>query len=333
MMARYDDRAVVAVGDEGLDSVGLESLDESKGLFAGLVARADGDDVRVGLSRVAGSVLDCESVSDLQAGLKRVVAVDDCDGAGVAVGEDGGNGIGLNGSDIVAAVVNDVEVVDALLGARVIGELYEAFLLEEEKCAGLVGVVSGDDDGCAGLKLGEIAHAVAVDAERLIVDLCSGDEVSAVGSVEAVEVGGVLEVVCVKLAVCKSGVGQDVIIVNNDLKVVALGSKNVLDGLKDLGVGGGACADDQRGQGSGSFGRVCGSLGCGRLRGGGGACAATASGENAECEYECEDDGKSLLHFVFLLFRKYFGQVHYIKMMDYLLILLSVLTAIYRPSS
>ena len=205
-----DDRAVVAVGDEGLDSVGLESLDESKGLFAGLVARADGDDVRVGLSRVAGSVLDCESVSDLQAGLKRVVAVDDCDGAGVAVGEDGGNGIGLNGSDIVAAVVNDVEVVDALLGARVIGELYEAFLLEEEKCAGLVGVVSGDDDGCAGLKLGEIAHAVAVDAERLIVDLRSGDEVSAVGSVEAVEVGGVLEVVCVKLAVCKSGVGQDV---------------------------------------------------------------------------------------------------------------------------
>ena len=34
-------------------------------------------------------------------------------------------------------------------------------------------------------------------------------------------------------------------------------------------------------------------------------------GENGEGEYQCEDDSESLLHFVFLLFRKYFGLVPY----------------------
>ena len=129
-----DDRAVVAVGDEGLDSVGLESLDESLDLLAVLFACADCDYVCVGLGSFAVGVLSCESVlSNAVAGLQSVVAVYDGDGAFVAVLELCGNGVGLDSLDIVAVVVNDVENGDSLFKGSVLGQLDQAFLLEEEK--------------------------------------------------------------------------------------------------------------------------------------------------------------------------------------------------------
>ena len=184
-------------------------------------------------------------------------------------------------------------MVDALLGARVIGELYEAFLLEEEKCAGLVGVVSGDDDGCAGLKLGEIAHAVAVDAERLIVDLGSGDEVSAVGSVEAVQVRGVLEVVGVERAVRQGLVGQDIVVIGDDLELVALVGKRLLDLLEDLCVRGGGGADLQH------FQLAVGGLGSGGIGGGSsvsGLALGCAAGEGGNDQQSGKNDCKYPFH-------------------------------------
>ena len=145
----------------------------------------------IGLSGVAVSGLGGECVCDLQTGLDRVVAVDDGDGALIAACQLGRNGVCLDRGDVVAAVVDDVEVADALLSACILGESDEAFLLEEEKCAGLVGVVCGDDDGSAVCEVSKRGHAVAVDAERLVVDKSCGDEVGSVGLVVALEVGGV----------------------------------------------------------------------------------------------------------------------------------------------
>ena len=79
----------------------------------------------------------------MQARAQRVVAVDDGDGARVAVFKLGGNGVGLDRGDNEAVVVDDVEVGDALLGGGVGGQLDQALLLEQEQGAGLVGVVGG----------------------------------------------------------------------------------------------------------------------------------------------------------------------------------------------
>ena len=115
-----NDGAVVGLGDELLDSVGLESLDESLDLLAVLFACADCDYVCVGLGSFAVGVLSCESVlGNAVAGLQSVVAVYDGDGAFVAVLELCGNGVGLDSLDIVAVVVNDVENGDALFKGSV----------------------------------------------------------------------------------------------------------------------------------------------------------------------------------------------------------------------
>ena len=46
-----------------------------------------------------------------------------------------------------------------------------------------------------------------------------------------------LEVVCIESALGESLVGQDVIVIDNDVQGVALGCKSVLDLLEDLGMG------------------------------------------------------------------------------------------------
>ena len=171
-----NDGAVVGLGDELLDSVGLESLDESLDLLAVLIACADCDYVCVGIGSFAVCILGSESVlSNTVACLKSVVAVDDGDGAFVTVLELCGNGVCLNSLNIIAVVVNDIENGNTLIKGSVLGQLDQAFLLEEEKCAGAVAVVSGDDDGCAFGNLGDAGNAVAVDAERLIVDDCCSE--------------------------------------------------------------------------------------------------------------------------------------------------------------
>ena len=129
-------------------------------------------------------------------------------------------------------------MADALFRGGILRQGDETFLSEEEQRAGLVAVVGGDQNGSALGDFIERGNAVAEKTERLIVDETGGNEVRAVAGVEAVQVRGVLEVVGVKLAVFKSGVGQDVIIENNDLEIVAFLGEEGLDLLKDLGVRG-----------------------------------------------------------------------------------------------
>ena len=140
------------------------------------------------------------------------------------------------------------------------------------------------------------------------MDETGGNEVRAVAGIEAVQIRGVLEVVGVELAVFKSGVGQNVIIENNDLEIVAFLGEEGLDLLKDLGVRGGGSADGDglfrgglfgRGFGrsfrSGSFGSGGGFRGG---RGGGGA-----AGGQREQQRESEDNRKNLFHFDISPFR------------------------------
>ena len=119
------------------------------------------------------------------------------------------------------------------------------------------------------------------------MDGADRDKVGAVFGVEAVEVGLVLEVVCVERAVGQSLVRQDVVIIGDDLEFVAFVGEGLLDLLEDLGVRGGAGADGD------DF--VIG-------RGGGLAAAGTQCDER-ERQHEGEDERRDLFHgsFSFIL--------------------------------
>ena len=103
-----------------------------------------------------------------------------------------------------------------------------------------------------------------------------------------------LEVVCVESALGESLVGQDVIVIDNNVQGVALFCESVLDLLEDLCMGnGGSAYGDLNGF------CCCGSLGsfgcCGSF-GGCGGCGGAACGK---AEYCCEGQDKSndLFHF------------------------------------
>ena len=57
-----------------------------------------------------------------------------------------------------------------------------------------------------------------------------------------------LEVVGVQIAVLQGGVGQDVVVIDDDLQVIALFGQLILHQLEDFRMGGGAGADHQGGQ-------------------------------------------------------------------------------------
>lgn len=78
--------------------------------------------------------------------------------------------------------------------------------------------------------------SAAVQAHGLDVDGCHGDDVGALLSVEVVEVGGVLEVVCQNSAVFNDVVGNDVVAVGLDIKGDVLLGEDLLCDLEDLRV-------------------------------------------------------------------------------------------------
>ena len=292
--------ALVGLVDEVLNIIGLKCLDESLSLCTVLVAVSYSNDICIGLSCIAGSIFNCKSIGAGKTCCKCIVAVDYCQRTFVAVVELSSYCISLNGNDVVAVVIGDIESCYAVCCICSIGKINEAFLLEEEKCSCLVAVVSGDNDCCAFLNVSYACNAVAVKSERLVVDRSSCYKVSAVGSVEAVEVRCVLEVVCIKLTVCKSLVGENVVIVDNDVKGVALVCESVLYKVEDLAVRCGGCAYSDNvvavggfigsslGIGScvisGSCGILCCSSGSGVGSGCGGvSCACRA----AACEGKC----------------------------------------------
>ena len=140
------------------------------------------------------------------------------------------------------------------------------------------------------------------------MDETGGDEISAVGGVEAVHIGGVLEVVGVQGAVLQGGVGQYIVVIDHDLQVNALLGQGGLDDLQQLAVRCGAGADDQLDRlGGGDLLRRGGSLsgrGFGSGRGGGGCSrcgGGGAAGGEAQDDDEREYKGENLFHFCFLL--------------------------------
>ena len=105
-----------------------------------------------------------------------------------------------------------------------------------------------------------------------------------------------LEVVGVERAVRQGLVGQDIVVVHNDLQVVALSGQGVPDLLEDLCVRGGGGADLQH------FQLAVGSLGSGGIGGGGigrgvsGLTLGCAAGEGGNNQQSGKNDCKYLFH-------------------------------------
>ena len=102
-----------------------------------------------------------------------------------------------------------------------------------------------------------------------------------------------LEVVCVERAVGQGLVRQDVVVIGDDLELVAFVGEGLLDLLEDLGVRGGAGADGD------DF-----VIGRGGVLVVGGLAAAGTQCDERERQHEGEDEGRDLFHgrfsFIFL---------------------------------
>ena len=108
-------------------------------------------------------------------------------------------------------------------------------------------------------------------------------QMGAVLFIEVVQVGDVLEVVGVQLALFQRGVGDDIVVEFHDLQIVAFVSQNLLDNFQNLGVGCGGCADLD--------GLIVGRT------------AAGGQGQGqCQGQYQCND----FFHLVILLFSIYF---------------------------
>ena len=111
-----------------------------------------------------------------------------------------------------------------------------------------------------------------------------------------------LEVVCIKLTVCKSLVGENVIIVDNDVKGVALVCESILYKVEDLAVRCGGCAYSDNvvavggfigsslGIGSCVISGSCGILCCSSSSGVGSGCGGVSCAcRAAACEGKCSE--------------------------------------------
>ena len=97
-----------------------------------------------------------------------------------------------------------------------------------------------------------------------------------------------LEVVRVERAVGQRLVRQDIVVIGDDLELVTLVGKRLLDLLEDLGVRGGAGADGDD--------LVIGGIAVFVV---GGLAAAGAQRHERERQHEGEDEGSDLFHFRF----------------------------------
>ena len=234
--------ALVCVLDVLLNRICFESVDESLCLSTVFIAVSYCDNICICLSCITGSILNCESIAAVKTCCESIVAVDYCERACIAVVELSSNCISLNCNDIVAVVVSDIKSCYAVCCVCTLGKINESLLPEKEKCSCLVAVVSGDNDSCALCNVCNAVNAVSVKSERLVVDRSSCNQVSSVGLVIAVQIRCVLKIVSIKLAVRKSLVGKNIIIIDNDLKIIALLSKCILNEVQDLTVRCGCCA-------------------------------------------------------------------------------------------
>ena len=85
----------------------------------------------------------------------------------------------------------------------------------------------------------QVTLLAAVDAHGLNMDASNGDQVGALLLIEVVQVGLMLEVVGVALAILNDGVGDHIVIVLLDVQSDALVGQDLLADLQDLAVGAG----------------------------------------------------------------------------------------------
>ena len=148
------------------------------------------------------------------------------------------------------------------------------------------GVVGHGDDG----PVRDVVQGVAlagVDAHGLIVDGAGVDQMGVALGVEVVHVGDVLEEVGVDFPFFHSGVGENVVVVGDDLQGDALLGQHVDHLLQDLLVGGGGSADLQGD-------RLAG--GAGIFFGFGLAGGSAAAGSQTQAQDQGRSKGKKLFH-------------------------------------
>ena len=241
---RLEDRhngTVVGVVDEVLD--GVAGQGSVQGLDGGvvLVAFLHDQNVGVGLGSLRRSILDGQGVgADGEAGLHCVVAVDDGE-VNVLHGAGQLSSLDLLDLDVVGVLL---DVVDGSGQAGAVTDGDDALGGQQLQSAGLVGGIVGHGDGSAVSDVLQVVALARIDAERLVVDGADADQMGAVLLVEALEVGAMLEVVGVNLALLGGGVGQDVVGELGDGELVALLLENLLDrAVQNLSVGRGGSAD------------------------------------------------------------------------------------------
>ena len=162
-------------------------------------------------------------------------------------------------------------------------QLNQAFLLQQQQRAGFVGAIVGNRNLRAVGQRVQRSALAGVQAEGLIVDAGHAHQMGAVLFIEVVQVGDVLEVVGIQLALFQRGVGDDIVVEFHDLQIVAFVSQNLLDNFQNLGVGRGGCADLD--------GLIVGRT------------AAGGQGQGqCQGQYQCND----FFHLVILLFSIYF---------------------------
>ncbi len=238
-LEQRDDRSVVGALDVALHVLRGERLHERLDLLGELVALLDRDHVHVCVRRIALGALDSQGVGHIQASLERIVAID---GGKVDVLQHAGELRCLHFLDVQVLRVLD----DVLLGggeASALIQLDAALLLEQQQRTRLVGGVVRHSDGSAVSQRIQGGRLARIQAKGLEVDACCVHQVRAVLLIEVVQVRDVLEVVRVQLVVLERGVRQDVVVVFDDIQLIALLRESILRLAQDLSVRRGGCAD------------------------------------------------------------------------------------------
>lgn len=106
-------------------------------------------------------------------------------------------------------VGNDIVYSSGYANAILKGD--QALLLKKKQSACFVGCIVGNSNLSAVLQLLEIGDALGVDAHGLKMNCGYGNKVSALFLVEVLQVGAMLEVVCVNVAVLGYIIGLNVV--------------------------------------------------------------------------------------------------------------------------
>lgn len=180
-------------------------------------------------------------------------------------------------------------VVGGGFQARVLLQLNEAQVLEQQQGTALVGGIIGHGDDSPVGDLFQRGGFAGVDAHGLVVDGAGVHQVGVVFCVIGFHVSDVLEEVSVILPFLHSNVGGEIVGVRDNLQGDALGGQGVHDLLQNLLVGGRGGANPQGNR----------FAGCLSLRGvfiAGSSAGVPAAGGQAQAQGQRHGQCKKLLH-------------------------------------